>query len=174
VSAAWGNHAENDHRKDTTAIDDAWLCKRLLAMQVPTEEIAARLGLSKRSIDRKLALLGYPIDVQLAVHEGRLTESNAHKQASERGQGNARGTNGGINRKAIRRRNPEDRPARKLTPEQVDALIDVLVGDKLPTEIDDETVAEYVRYLDAPAAPREPKTERKKPAPKPGEARPTT
>lgn len=169
VVAAWSNHAENADRKATSPIDDAWLCKRLITMQVSREDIAARLGISKRSVDRKLALLGFPIDVQLAVHEGRLTESQAHAQASERGQGNARGALPGINRRAMRRRNRDDRPKAKLSPEQVDALIDLINGDATVGDITDETVLTWLRYADAPALPREPKASKRAAPPKPGE-----
>lgn len=170
IAAAWSNHAENADRKQTTPIDDAWLCKRLTAMQVGRDDIAARLGISKRSVDRKLALLGYPIDVQLAVHEGRLTESNAHKQASERGQGNARGGNPGPSRKAIRRRQPDARPSKGLKAAALDEFIDFIAGDKGLAELTDETAREWASYVNAPAPPREPKQQRKKAALKPGEA----
>lgn len=175
VAAAWSNHAENADRKATSPIDDAWLCKRLTAMQVPRDEIAKRLGtrkrgdkrkqgVSKRTVDRLLSLLALPIDVQLAVHEGRVTVSAALKDASKKGQGTARGSNGGVSRRAIRRRSPNNRPSTKLTPEQIDELVDAMIGDKPIAEASD-AVAKWLSYLDAPKPPREPKKPRKKAPP---------
>jgi hypothetical protein len=169
IAAAWSNHAENADRKDTSPIDDAWLCKRLLTMQVSRDDIAARLHVSKRTVDRLLSLLALPIDTQLAVHEGRATVIKALSDASAKGQGNARGSNGGVARKAMRRRNRDDRPTERLTPAQIDALVDIVSGDVLEVDVEDANVLAWARYLNAPPAPREPKTTRKKAGPKPGE-----
>lgn len=176
VQAAWSNHAENADRKSTTPIDDAWLCKRLIAMQVPRAEIAARLGqnrgketVSERTIDRLLQLLTLSIDTQLAVHEGRKTVAEALGEASKRGEGTARGQNPGIQRRAMRRRKPDNRPDQPLSPEQTDMLMDVVNGDLVLADVTDPLVKQWAKYLDAPTQPREPKTERKKRPRKPGE-----
>lgn len=181
VAAAWSNHAENADRKATTPIDDAWLCKRLFAMHVPMEEIQARLGgsrgkdrVSKRTIERLLQLLSLPIALQLDVHEGRKTVMQALGKASDEGLGSSRGADPGVKRARMRRRKPDDRPKKGLShAEQLDVLVDVLIGDKTVAEINDEQVKEWITYLNAPPEPREPQTQRKKKPAKPGEKLPT-
>lgn len=174
------NLAENRERQEMTPVDLARYIKGRLnsydddGVPVSMQQVCAELGLKKRSVERYLQLFTLRPDTLLAVHEGRLAMTAALKDASKHGEGTARGSNGGIGRKTMRRRDRNERPSHRLAPEQLDQLMDVVNGDILAADVTDDAVQAWVRYYDAPAPPREPKKPRKKPAPKPGEQRPAS
>ena len=154
------NLDENRERQEMSPVDFAFYLKRRLDSYddngvTPTrKQVAEEVGISVRTIELKMQLLSYKPTTLLAVHRGEISEAQAHRQAREKGEGTAKGSLPGIARKAIRRRKPEARPSEPLTPEQIDALIDVIIGDKAAAEVDDDLVCRYIAYADAPAEPK--------------------
>jgi hypothetical protein len=153
LESVWHSSAENE-RKETSPIDFAWKCKRLLALQVSRKEIAERLEVSLSYVDKTLRLLTLSVATQLAVHEGRLPMTKALADASEAGEGSARGPDSGVKKSAIVRAlstTPRERPQpeKSLTPKQVAELVSALVG-AVDAEKTSESVQEWVRWLDCP------------------------
>ncbi len=169
VEAVWHSSAENE-RKQATAIDVAWKCKRLVALQVPRAEIAERLGLSKGHVDRLLSLLALPVATQLAVHEGRLTMQRALSRASVAGEGTAKGPRAGVRHTSIRRAlehvAARPVPPKSLSPDDVLTLARIISGESIDSDAElSDAVREWSDWLDAPK-------DLGKPAPSP--AQPTT
>lgn len=168
------NRAENMERQDLSPVDLGFNLKRALnemddeGRKPSSEEVAAEFGISKRTLDRYLQLTTLAPEVLLAVHEGRKHMSAALSEASQRGAGSSRGPNSGIQRKAMRRRARDARPETPLNPMQVDALIDLINGDVLPTDVDD-TVRAWIAYVNPPPPPKQSTKPKKKAPPKPGQ-----
>lgn len=167
------NLAENRERQEMSPVDLAFYAKRRLAAfddegNTPSrEDVAKELGMSKRTLDNYIQLTSARPEQLMAVHTGMVSMSGLLSQMRDKGQGTARGRNPGVQRKAMRRRKPEQRPTNMLSPPQIDALIDVINGDKPLAEVDDADVVQYVRYFDAPPEPKPAKPKKKAP-PKPG------
>lgn len=152
VEAVWHSSAENE-RKEATAIDLAWKCKRLVALQVGRAAIGERLGLSKGHVDRLLSLLALPVATQLAVHEGRVTMQKALARASVAGEGTAKGPRAGVRHTSIRRalEHVASRPVppKSLAPAEILTLARILAGETVDDELSD-AVREWSDWLDAP------------------------
>lgn len=155
------------------AADEALTEKAATTLAV--EQLAAKLGMSTRNVHRYRQLANSKPATLLAVHNGTLTMSAALRKASESGEGNATGTRPGIARKAIRRAlaSTTSRPLPKtvttLSAEDAMLLAGAIVGE-VDTDDLPKHVAALVRWLDAPASPKEAKPKRqKKAALKPGE-----
>lgn len=69
---------ENLQRHDLSAIDEAQGYQRLTEQfKVPPVEIARMVGRSRSTVANLIRLLKLPADVQVMVHEGRLSEGHA-------------------------------------------------------------------------------------------------
>lgn len=67
---------ENLQRHDMSAIEEGAACGRLCeALGDDVDAVASRLKRSRAWVESRLLVLGWPEDVQLAVHEGRLSRA---------------------------------------------------------------------------------------------------
>lgn len=68
---------ENVHRKNLSALEEARVVVHLRDVGQSQSAIATRLKISEATVSRRLKLLTMPNDVQMAVHEGRITATEA-------------------------------------------------------------------------------------------------
>jgi hypothetical protein len=150
LAVTLGNVVENKDRTPPTPIDDAWCARRLLALQRTQKQVAQDLGCKVEHVRKLLDLLTLDPSEQIAVHEGRKTMETALREAKERGQGREVVKRPGVGRTVIRKRDRSARPTSVvLGPEQVDALVDILIGDIDISSTTDPNVIEFARYLGA-------------------------
>lgn len=174
LAAVAKNRGENE-RKETTPIDKAWLAKRYETLGHSRLDIAAALGLDKRSVDRLFQLLGLSPAVQLDVHEGRTSMMKALNAASAAGKGSAKGPRSGVKhsqlRSAIDHAHARPLPDVGLSAKDTATLVALIAG---AVSVDDETPQQVVEWYRAITPTREeikdlaPKRETKLDPPKPG------
>jgi hypothetical protein len=140
-------------------------------------EAAKHIGVdSERSLARYLRLLKLPLDVILAVHEGRMTQSNALKASTNSGAAGSPGVRGNMSvkkmRVAVEMRETNPPPSVSLTPDEQIVLIRLIGGEQIEPDQVPPNVKAWATWMQ-PAKQALPEGERPRRGRKPKVSPPT-
>ncbi len=138
-------------------------------------EAAKRIGCnSERQLNRYLRLLKLPLDVILAVHEGRTTQTAALKSSTDHGEAGSPGVRGNMSVKkmriAVEMREINPPPSVSLTPDEQVVLIRLQSGEQIPADQIPANVQAWATWMQ-PAKPALPEGEKPRRGRKPKAAK---